>query len=432
MSKLYSLLTVVFPILLVVGIIQVALMTLSPHKRIRINFILFGFLAFASIRPNLLGETFGIIGPFYFLVLLHLSKLLEPEYIVDARMLARARSALFGMYLIVFIYWVIIGLFSSLNNYNYNAWPPIANLGTIGLDSYFLLQIFKHGSSRRLLKVFIAMVTFQAFACLISKYFLNYGFCVPFNLGRGWDYSFCAPGVIYSLGTRLTGFGGEPSIFATYLCLTIVLVWWPQFRFRAHVSLIISTCCVWASIISQSTTGITLVLLAIALIPFQRITINKGPLVLVTYSTLIYYLLSTKVLERSFNQVKSDKVKSNSGSITDRSLDFGLGDYITRWSEHPIGHEWGVFGNPYAKSINLLAESLQFGPIVIILFVILITLATIYSRNPIQLLSASIVIFTTCLFLQPTWLNSIWFVLIYSGFLVNLVKDSELKLRKQI
>jgi hypothetical protein len=313
-----------------------------------------------------------------------------------------------------------------LNNYDYNAWPPIANLGTIGLDSYFLLQIFKHGSAQRLVKVFIAAVSIQAGACLISKYLLDYNFCLPFNIGRGWDYSLCAPGVIYSLGTRLTGFGGEPSIFATYLCLTVVIVWWPQFKFRTYFAILISTLCVWASIVSQSTTGITLVLLAIALIPFQRITVSKGPLILISYSSVIYYLVSTNLVQRTFDQVKSDKVKSNAGSITDRSLNLSLGDYLNRWGEYPFGHQWGIFGDKFARSINLLADSLQFGPTVIILMIVMMSIAIFHTVNPVQLLSGCVILFTTCLFLQPTWLNSIWFILVYSTFLVSQVKVTKL------
>ena len=417
MSKLYALLTVVLPILVVVGLIQLILLIVRAHLRARVNFVIFGVLAFASIRPNLLGETFGIIGPFYFFILLKLSKSLNPEFQVNSKIFTKARSTLFGMYLILFSYWCYVGFISSLNNYDFNAWPPIANLGTIALDSYFLLQIFKNGCAPRLMEVFIMTVSFQAGACLFSKYLLSYNYCLPFNIGRGWDYSLCAPGAIYSLGTRLTGFGGEPSIFATYLSLTLVMVWWPQFKFNVYQSLFVSSVCAWASLVSKSTTGITLIMLAILLIPFQRITLRKGPFILVSYSAVAYYLLSTNIVQRTFDRIITDKLKSNSGSITDRSLNLTLTDYLTRWTEYPFGHAWGIYGDKFARSINLLADSLQFGPIVILLMILLMCLAILYSREPVQLTSACILIFTTCLLLQPTWLNSIWFILIYSNFL---------------
>jgi hypothetical protein len=425
MTKIYAFLSTVSPILAILGILQIALLFLNVKKRRQINFFIFGVLAYASIRPNILGETFGIIGPLYFLVLFKLSKSLAPEFIPDRANVEKARNALVFMFSILLSYWIYITLISSAKGYPFSVWPPIANLGTVGVDCYLIFQIYKHGSIYRLFRPFIAFVTYQALAALISKFIFDYQYCFSFEAGRGWTYSICAPGAIFSSSTRLTGFGGEPSIFATYLCIAIVAVWWPQFKFRIWIPSIVTGTCTWASFISNSTTGVTLVFFALALVIFQRFKIHNGPLLLVCYASTIYYLVNTELISSAVEKIFSDKKETNLGSITDRSLNLSFSDYMNRWETYPFGDLWGYKGIGYTKSINLLSESMMYGPFVILLLISLILGASVLSQNRIKTLSPLLIIFTTCLFLQPTWLNAVWIILIYLITLANLNKDTE-------
>ena len=426
MSKIYAFLTTILPILATLGALQIALLFLDVNKRRQINFFIFGVLAFASIRPNILGETFGIIGPVYFFILFRISKSISPESIPDRVIIAKARNALFFTISILSVYWLYVSVISSANGYPYSAWPPVANLGTVGLDCYLIFRIFKFGAATRLLKVFVIFVTYQAIAALISRYIFNYQFCLNFDAGRGWNYSICAPGAVFQNSTRLTGFAGEPSIFATYLCIAIVSAWWPQFKFRIISAIIISGTCAWASIISNSTTGITLVFLALALILFQRFKIDNGPGLLVLYGLTVYYLVNTELIKSALDKVLTNKKESNLGSITDRNLNLSFSDYLTRWETHPFGDLWGFRGSSYSGTINLLAESMMYGPAVILFMLVLIYGVVFLSDHRIRTLSALLIIFTTCLFLQPTWLNAIWIVLIYLVTVVNLKQNSGL------
>jgi hypothetical protein len=363
-----------------------------------------------------------------------LSESISTENLPSSQSIAKARNALFSMFCILLAYWTYVSLISSANGYPYSAWPPIANIGTVGLDCYLIFQIFKLGAANRLLKVFVFFVTFQAVSALISKYILNYQFCFNFDAGRGWNYSICAPGAIFSSLIRLTGFGGEPSIFASYLCIVIIVAWWPQFKFRIPSAIFISGACAWAALISNSTTGTTLVFLSFALILFQRFRINHGPILLVLYGSTVYYFVNTNIIQVAIEKVFAEKKKSNLGSITDRSLNLSFSDYLTRWESHPFGDLWGFRGTSYSKSINLLAESMMYGPAVILFMLFLIFVSVLFSISRVRSLSVTLLIFITCLFLQPTWLNAIWIVLIYLLTVVNLDEDSDVvnsRVRKQ-
>ena len=122
-----------------------------------------------------------------------------------------------------------------------------------------------------------------------------------------------------------------------------------------------------------------------------------------------------------------EKKKSNMRSISDRSLNLGIDDYLLRWESKPFGNQWGLDGGIYAPGINLLAESLFFGPITIALMLGLVIAANILSFNQVRTLSGGLMIFLVCLTLQPAWANAIWFLLLFIIFAVDLTKDSSQK-----
>jgi hypothetical protein len=303
-----------------------------------------------------------------------------------------------------------------------SAWPPIANLGTVGLDGYLILQLFKTGSAVRFLRMFIYFVTFESVTALISKYLFDYNFCTHISAGRGWGYSLCFPGAIFANGSRLTGFGGETAIFATYLALVVVLVTWMQFGFSVSSRIFIVSTCVFASLISGSTTGTTLIFVSLALIPFQKLSFRGSPFVITLYSASIYYLLTTKLLQGLTNKVIENKLQKNAGSVLDRNLNLGFEDYMRAWGKFPFGSQWN--GNVLAsnRGINLIADSLGFGPIVILLMLLLVMITIAASKRYIQTLSTGTVLFVTVLLIEPAWANAIWFVLLFAITSVNLAE----------
>jgi|688.fasta_scaffold488850_1 hypothetical protein len=138
------------------------------------KFFVLGILAFSTLRPNILGEAFGIIRPLYIILLAKLSKTFSAEYVPTSAHVARARNALVVIFIVTSFYWTYISLISAAKGYLFSVSPPIANLVTIGIDCYLILQIFKAGQAAKLLKVFIIFLAFQAFSALISKYIFDY------------------------------------------------------------------------------------------------------------------------------------------------------------------------------------------------------------------------------------------------------------------
>ena len=276
------------------------------------------------------------------------------------------------------------------------------------------------------------LLLFQAFSGLISKFVLNYQFCVDFTAGRGWTYSLCAPGAIFSSQSRLTGIAGEPSIFAVYLALAAIGFWWPQLHLGVLSRYLFSAICLWASFVSGATTGTVVGLLALSLIPFQRSTAKGAPIFLIFYSAITYTSIQTGFIQNYMEKIFSNKAKTNLGSIIDRNLNLGLDDYLTRWEAKPFGSQWGIGGGVYSSGINLLAESLYVGPITIVLMIALLFAANMLSFNLVRTLSIGAIIFLVCLTLQPAWPNAIWFLILYLVLLVDLTKDSSEKSAKKL
>jgi hypothetical protein len=189
----------------------------------------------------------------------------------------------------------------------------------------------------------------------------------------------------------------------------------------------LSGICIWASIVSGATTGAIVGLLALSLIPLQRITFKNGPALLILYSLFTYTLIQTRFVQSYVGKIFLEKSKQNFGSITDRNLNLGIGEYLTRWDAKPFGSQWGVGGDTYATGINLLAESLRYGPVTILLMILLVGVASKLSLNKIQFLSVGTIVFIVCLTLQPAWPNSIWFLLLYLALLVSLLAHSSAK-----
>jgi hypothetical protein len=425
-SKISAFLTYVLPIFLFLGVIQVLLLTVSLEKRRKINFAILSLLAIASIRPNILGETFGIIGPLYFFLLVKISNKLRPDFEPEEKSILKLRNLLFTMFTVTFLYWIYVLAVSSFRTYPVSAWPPIANLGTIGLDGYFILQLFKNGTSIRFMRMFIYIVTFESVTALISKYVFDYNFCTNISAGRGWNYSLCFPGAIFSSGVRLTGFGGEPAIFATYLAVTVLFVTWVQFDFSLVQKILIVIACAIASLNSGSTTGTTLIFVSLALIPFQKLSFRGSPFVLTMYSAIIYYLFSTKLLQGLSEKIIQNKLQQNAGSITGRNLDLGFQGYLKAWGRFPFGSQWN--GNVLAanRGINLLADSLSYGPMVIFLMFLLIVTVVSASSRYTQTLSIGTIFFISVLLVEPAWANAIWFALLFAVTCVNLAKVENL------
>ena len=427
MGKIYTFINLILPLLGALLLVQVILLVFRRELRVKINFVIFSVLAISSIRPNILGESFGLISPLYFFFLVYLSKSLLPEYEASERAISRARNGLFAMYFILFLNWVLKAVISSGNGYIYPLWPPIANLLTVGFASYCLLQILKLGHILRFFRVFLYLMLFQASSALVSQFILSYQYCVDFTAGRGWGYALCAPGAVLSSNNRLTGIAGEPSIFAVYLALASVAFWWPQIKLGVYRASLFSGICLWASMVSGATTGSVVGILALSIIPFQRSSLKHGPVILIFYSVFTYAMIQTRLVQGYIDQIFLEKKKSNMRSISDRSLNLGIDDYLLRWESKPFGNQWGLDGGIYAPGINLLAESLFFGPITIALMLGLVIAANILSFNQVRTLSGGLMIFLVCLTLQPAWANAIWFLLLFIIFAVDLTKDSSQK-----
>jgi hypothetical protein len=427
MGKIYTFINLILPLLGLLLILQLILLAFSREVRVKVNFGIFSLLAISTIRPNILGESFGLISPLYFFTLVYLSKLLSPDYRPNSKAVSRARNGLFAMFLILFLNWLSKAVIASGNSYNFDLWPPIANLLTVGISCFCLLQLLKLGTILRFFKVFLYLLLFQACFGLISKFVLNHNFCIDFNAGRGWNYSLCAPGAVFASQNRLTGIAGEPSIFVVYLAVAAILFWWPQLHLGVLSRCLFSAICIWASMVSGATTGAIVGLLALTLIPFQRTTFKNGHIVLIFYSVLTYTSIQTRFVQNYVEEIFSDKKKTNLGSIFDRNLNLGLGDYLTRWQEKPFGSRWGVGGTPYSSGINLLAESIVFGPLTIFLMIALVFAANILSLNLNRTLSIGLIVFIVCLTLQPAWPNAFWFLLLYLVLLVDQTTDSSAK-----
>jgi hypothetical protein len=426
MGKIYTFINLVLPIIGSLVALQILLLIFRSEMRFKVNFFVFSVLAIATIRPNILGESFGLISPLYFASLVYFSRSLPPEYAPSDRAISRARNGLMMMLIILTLNWLFKATISSANGYTYSYWPPIASVLTVGISCFCILQIFKNGGILRFVRVLLYLLVFQAVAGLISKFILNYQYCVDFNAGRGWNYSLCAPGAIFS-GNRLTGFSGEPSIFAVYLAVASILFWWPQNKMGVYRRGFLSGICIWASIVSGATTGAIVGLLALSLIPLQHITFKKGPVILIFYSLFTYTLIQTRFVQGYVEMIFSEKSKQNFGSITDRNLNLGIDEYLTRWDAKPFGSQSGVGGGTYSAGINLLAESLRYGPVTILLMILLVGVASKLSLNKIQFLSVGTIIFIVCLTLQPAWPNSIWFLFLYLALLVSLLAHSSAK-----
>lgn len=404
------------------GVIQVLTIPLSRLKRAQINFFIVGVIAFATIRPNILGETFGLIGPLYFYILMQLTRVLPPEYTVNNSQVIKVRNFFASALVITFLYWIYVLIITSFRVYQFSIWPTVANLGTIGIDSYLIFQIYKRGALVRLVSVFLYFVSFQAVAFLMSKYFFHYSFCTSINVGRGWDYSMCLPGAIIVSRTRLTGFGGEPSIFAFYLCLAVILLWWPHFRLSIFTKLTLTVVLVIASLNSEATTGTVMIFLAVALIPFQSFHLKNASFLLTTYTATIYYFVSTDVVQSFIRQVFDEKIKNNRGSITDRNLNLDFSHYIRAWTENPFGSQWD--GNVLAsgRGINSLSDSLNYGPAILAFFLSLIVVCVVLAQHSIRMLSIGLLIALTNLFLQPSLKNPIWTILLCIHFSLDSIQ----------
>jgi len=424
LSKIQAFITYILPLLLLVGLAQIFLLAFKTAQRKSINFAIFSMLAISSIRPNILGESFGLIGPLYFLILIILSKSMQKDYSPEPETSAKLRNVLMALFVITFTYWIAVLLISSFRTYPVSTWVPIANLGTVGLDGYFLLQLYKRGTVIRFFKVFIYFIIFESGAALISKYILNNQFCTDFSAGRGWGYSMCFPGAIFSGKTRLTGFGGEPAIFATYISIAIVAIWWPQIRRKIPLNILLTVVLVIAGLTSESTTGLAGIIIAVTLIPFQNWKLRSAPLLLTVYASTIYYLFNTRIIHTYTQSVITDKYQKNKGSILDRNLNLGLSDYFSAWGKYPFGSQWNGSITASNRNINLFAESLSYGPIVILLFSLLIVVGLFFSKNRIKFLSAGIIVFASCLLVEPAWANAIWFVLIFNFIIVNEIRIS--------
>lgn len=432
MGKIYTFFNVIVPILGLLLLLQVTLLLFSREIRVKVNFVVFSLLAISTIRPNILGESFGLISPLYFFILVYLSRLLSPDYIPNSKAVSRARNGLFAMFFILSLNWLLKAMVSSGNSLNFDLWPPIANLLTVGISCFCLLQLLKNGSILRFFKVFLYLLLFQACSGLISKFILNFQFCFDFTAGRGWNYSLCAPGALFASQNRLTGIAGEPSIFAVYLAVAAVLFWWPQLHLGVLSRYLFSAICLWASFVSGATTGAIVGVLALSLIPFQRSTAKSAPIFLIFYSVITYTSIQTRFIQNYVEEIFSNKAKTNLGSITDRNLNLGLGDYLTRWESKPFGSQWGLGGGNAQIGINLLAESIFFGPMTIVLMIALIFAANMLSFNLVRTLSIGLIIFLVCLTLQPAWPNAIWFLILYLVLLVDLTKDSSEKSAKKL
>lgn len=427
MGKIYTFFNLVLPLLGILLFLQITLLLFSREVRFKVNFVVFSLLAIATIRPNILGESFGLISPLYFFTLVYLSKSLSPDFIPNSRAVSRARNGLFAMYFILSLNWLSKAVISSGYGLNFDLWPPIANLLTVGISCFCILQLFKNGSILRFFKVFLYLLLFQACSALISKFILDYQFCFDFTAGRGWEYSLCAPGAVLANQSRLTGIAGEPSIFAVYLAVAAIGFWWPQLHLGVLSRYLFSAICLWATFVSGATTGAIIGVLALSLIPFQRSTAKTAPIFLIFYSVITYTSIQTRFIQNYVEEIFLNKAKTNLGSITDRNLNLGLGDYLTLWEAKPFGSRWGLGGGNAQIGINLLAESIFFGPLTIVLMIALIYAANMLSFNLVRTLSIGLIIFLVCLTLQPAWPNAIWFLILYLVLLVDLTKDSSAK-----
>jgi hypothetical protein len=143
MGKIYTFINLVIPIIGSLVALQIFLLIFRREVRLKVNFFVFSVLAIATIRPNILGESFGLISPLYFATLVYFSRSLPPEHAPSDRAISRARHGLMMMLIILTLNWLFKASISSANGYAYSYWPPIASVLTVGISCFCVLQIFK-------------------------------------------------------------------------------------------------------------------------------------------------------------------------------------------------------------------------------------------------------------------------------------------------
>ena len=229
--------------------------------------------------------------------------------------------------------------------------------------------------------------------------------------GRPATYQIYFPGAITvgsggfaaELGPRLTGFAGEPGVFAALLAVLMVFPreasLWRSLRAYAWFLLGI--------IYTQSTGGIAAAIAGLACVVVLRLPRIWAPffVVLVAASTRTTWAL----YQRSPLGLAS-KESSNKISVVDRlGSEFSLAEVIRHWVQFPFGEQFTSNNN---GSINLVMASMTLGPVVLILTLAALTLPVFMTPEISRSAPACAALVLTLLVSQPGLQNPLWLYLL--------------------
>ncbi len=383
-----------------------------------VAWIAMGISAFLFTRPNTVGEAFGFIGIAGWIAVATSSARWRTER-VSVRFLGFA-VALLGLY------WFYV---IALDQYRTLA-PTSGNLSGLAIPSFiagvgalvggWAIARDQHRSDL-FMKTLVALCAWQiaAYAVMLPlwrAFGSGAGAVAVGNLaafgGREQTFTVWISGTITTgsggfgenlLGPRLTGWAGEPGVFAATLVVLCLQTGLPRpWRVLALGSAVLGV------FFTQSTAGLlsgAIALLVWLLLratrPLTRIVSALG---VITLGTAAFsWLLSSQFGLKG-------KGESNSISVDDRlGGAASVPDLIQAWVAHPLGDPFARGGS---VGVNLIQESLRYGLVIALLTsaVLLVPAMTVGAlRRAAPGLAA---LLTTIWFAQPGMTNPLWLMLL--------------------
>lgn len=392
----------------------------SNFKKLKIldlAFISIAFLAFTGTRPNLLGETLGIINPIFWFALVFVGNLIsntdrgswKEKELLEINKSKKFLNTCLICWGILATYWILTWKLSATLGYSYTIWLPVANLGTVGLLLTAIVSLQKINQLQRLRTSWVLVIFLSCLLGALTKLVFNKVPCASMTTKRGWDYDVCVPGGIFSQG-RLTGISGEPAIFATFCCIAVSILICDKRIFSRRLRYFVFAIIAWGILLTGSSTGYVEFVLVVAVSFMFRSGPRQLGILLSGVGVLYFYLL--EVISSLMSQVIEAKSISNEASITDRGLHLSFSDYFDIWTRFPFGTENGFslygFGG---GGINLLSETVVHGFWVIPMFLTLMLFILVRASHIAKSIPTLLVVISTCFFSQPVWANASWVVI---------------------
>lgn len=363
----------------------------------------FVFLGFIFSRPNIFGEAYGVLGTFFWILTLF----------TCGKSLTFSNSDKVELVRIPFIflfmnalYWFYVLIIDPTKADKYFAWSVGSSLLGTFIAVYCIVKICNLGHTKYLYIGFLMAVLVPSFGIFVDFVTQN-AFNCTFHIfnGRAWTYEICISGGVYVSG-RATGLGAEPGIFALQIALAMYILILNKWRFKPLLVLVQITFLALAGFRTDSAGGYILIVLAV----FSGLIFKLSNRLFQFFILLIGIALA--VSQRYLEGLFDEKRRTNSLSISDRGLNFTRSDYWEHWLNFPFGER--SFSTLNSSQINLITESVRFGPIVIIWFLITLMLSWRIYRFASDLIPIYLIISLTVIFLQPAYLNLLWFILIVS------------------